>query len=157
MAGNWEFLEKLLFCYPLFCYLGCRNLPAGLPGKRIFPGELGRQGAEGKGNTIFAKACFRAAVAKWSPKQKHQPGFLIAYLAFLGGVLCSVYLQVVGSSPTGGAILIGQKCNLCQKALFYKAFSVFQDCFLTFCFLQLFPNHRGLNLRHINAPWIFLF
>ena len=33
--------------------------------------------------------------------------------------------DVVGSSPTGGAILIGQKCNLCQKALFYKAFSVF--------------------------------
>ena len=32
---------------------------------------------------------------------------------------------VVGSSPTGGAILIGQKYNLCQKALFYKAFSVF--------------------------------
>ena len=30
-----------------------------------------------------------------------------------------------GSSPAGGAILIGQKCNLCQKALFYKAFSVF--------------------------------
>ena len=32
---------------------------------------------------------------------------------------------VTGSSPVGGAILIGQKCNLCQKALFYKAFSVF--------------------------------
>ena len=31
---------------------------------------------------------------------------------------------VTGSSPVGGAILIGQKCNLCQKALFYKAFSV---------------------------------
>ena len=30
-----------------------------------------------------------------------------------------------GSSPAGGANLIGQKCNLCQKALFYKAFSVF--------------------------------
>ena len=33
--------------------------------------------------------------------------------------------DVAGSSPAGGAILIGQKCNLCQKALFYKAFSVF--------------------------------
>ena len=32
---------------------------------------------------------------------------------------------VTGSSPVGGAILIGQKCNLCQKALFYKAFLVF--------------------------------
>ena len=31
---------------------------------------------------------------------------------------------VTGSSPVGGVILIGQKCNLCQKALFYKAFSV---------------------------------
>jgi len=30
-----------------------------------------------------------------------------------------------GSSPAGGAILIGQKCNLCKKALFYKAFLVF--------------------------------
>ena len=33
--------------------------------------------------------------------------------------------DVTGSSPVRGAILIGQKCNLCQKALFYKAFSVF--------------------------------
>ena len=29
---------------------------------------------------------------------------------------------VVGSSPTLGAILIGQKCNLCQKALFLQGF-----------------------------------
>jgi len=33
--------------------------------------------------------------------------------------------RVTAVQPTGGANLIGQKCNLCQKALFYKAFSVF--------------------------------
>ncbi len=34
-------------------------------------------------------------------------------------------VEVAGSSPVIRSILIGQKCNLCQKALFYKAFSVF--------------------------------
>ena len=29
---------------------------------------------------------------------------------------------VEGSSPSGGAILIGRKCNLCQKALFLQGF-----------------------------------
>ena len=33
--------------------------------------------------------------------------------------------KVAGSSPVIRSILIGQKCNLCQKALFYKAFLVF--------------------------------
>ena len=33
--------------------------------------------------------------------------------------------RFIFTNPAGGAILIGQKCNLCEKALFYKAFSVF--------------------------------
>jgi len=103
MAGIWEFLGKTIVLLFLVLLSWPQKSPGWTPGRRNFPGELGRQGAEGKGNTIFAKACFRAAVAEWSPKRKHQPGFVIAYLAFLGGVLCSVNPQVVGSSPTGGA------------------------------------------------------
>ena len=36
-------------------------------------------------------------------KTTHRACFLIAYLAFCGGVSWSVNPQVVGSSPTGGA------------------------------------------------------
>ena len=52
---------------------------------------------------------------------------------------------VAGSSPAGGAILIGQKCNLCQKALFYKAFSVFQGKFFDLLFFATFSEPSGLE------------
>ena len=54
--------------------------------------------------TSFAKTCFGISVGKRSPKTKHLSRFLIAYLAFLDFDLCSVNPQVVGSSPTGGAM-----------------------------------------------------
>ena len=58
-----------------------------------------------KGNEAsFAKTCFSSSVGKRSPKTKHLSRFLIAYLAFLDFDSCSVNPQVVGSSPTGGAM-----------------------------------------------------
>jgi len=38
--------------------------------------------------------------------------------------MCKTF-PLAGELPVTSSILIGQKCNLCQKALFYKAFSVF--------------------------------
>jgi hypothetical protein len=49
------------------------------------------------------------------------------------------YILSGSSSPLARTILIGQKCNLSEKALLNKAFSVFKGCFFdllcfaTFC------------------------
>jgi hypothetical protein len=53
------------------------------------------------------------------------------------------YILSGSSSPLARTILIGQKCNLSEKALFNKAFSVLRAVFLTFCVLQLFASHRN--------------
>ena len=66
--------------------------------------ELGRIGTETGREAIFAKGCFVGRVAGWSPKTEHHTCFLMACLAFCGGVSCSVNPQVVGSSPTRGAM-----------------------------------------------------
>ena len=103
MAGIWEFLGKTAVFLFLVLLSWVQKSPGWTPGEEKFPWEFWENRTEGQENTIFAKACFRAVVAEWSPKKKHQPHFLIAYLGFLGSVRCSVNPQVVGSSPTGGA------------------------------------------------------
>ena len=45
----------------------------------------------------------------------------------------------------GELILIGQKCNLCQKALFYKAFSVFWGKIFDLLFFATFSEPSGLE------------
>ena len=68
-----------------------------------FPRKVGRKGSAKGSVASFAKTWFDGSVGEWSPKKKHQPGFLIACLAFSESVSCSVTPQVVGSSPTRGA------------------------------------------------------
>ena len=82
--------------------------------------ELGRIGTETGREAIFAKGCFVGRVAGWSPKTEHHTCFLMACLAFLWGVSCSVNPQVVGSSPTRGAK--GKTANLTIGSLFLPFF-----------------------------------
>ena len=68
------------------------------------PEELGRTGTETGAVGIFAMGVFRAGVAGWSPKTEDRPCFLMACFALLDFVSWSVNPQVVGSSPTRGAM-----------------------------------------------------
>ena len=80
---------------------------------------------------LYAEDTWRATARENRSALTRSGGSLPKVAAFIFSSLAqsvehlTVNQGVVGSSPTGGAILIGQKCNLCQKALFYKAFSVF--------------------------------
>ena len=70
------------------------DFPGSYPGVEKSPGE----------EAIFAKACFSSRVAVWSPKTEDRSWFLMACLALLEFVSWSVNPQVVGSSPTRGAM-----------------------------------------------------
>jgi hypothetical protein len=131
---NWwgfgSFSRKTLFCYSLSWQFGCGNFPVGVPAGRNLPGETGRMGSPKGRETSFAKTCFGISVGKRSPKTKHLSRFLIAYLAFLDFDLCSVNPQVVGSSPTGGAM---------KKPLRKKwFFQLNSPCGERYCFAAIF-------------------
>ena len=91
--------------------------------------ELGRIGTETGREAIFAKGCFVGRVAGWSPKTEDRPCFLMACLAILDFVSCSVNPQVVGSSPTRGAMKRG-----CIKSPKIKAVSFRNEAHRLFMF-----------------------
>jgi len=96
-----------VFCSSLPWWLVDWIFPVGIPARRNLPGKLGREGTETEGNTNFTKNGFRAWVAGWSPKTEYRSRFLTACLALLDFVSWSVNPQVVGSSPTRGAMKKG--------------------------------------------------
>ena len=95
-----------MFCYSLAWRFRCWIFPVRIPAGRNLPGELGRIGTATGEEAIFAKGCFRSQVAGWSPKTEDRSRFLMDCLALLDFVSWSVNPQVVGSSPTRGAILV---------------------------------------------------
>ena len=63
---------------------------------------------------------------KTSPKQKRRVYLFSIYSSIAQSVEhAAVNRRVVGSSPTGGAILVQQFCTLTQKSLIFKGFSCF--------------------------------
>ena len=93
-----------MFCYSLPWWLVDWIFPVRIPAGRNLPGELGRIGTATGAEAIFAKGCFSSRVAGWSPKTEDRPRFLVDCFALLEFVSWSVNPQVVGSSPTRGAM-----------------------------------------------------
>ena len=93
-----------MFCYSLPWWFSDWIFPASFPVRRNLPGELGRIGRATGEEAIFAKDCFISRVAGWSPKTEDRSRFLMDCLALLDFVSWSVNPQVVGSSPTRGAM-----------------------------------------------------
>ena len=93
-----------MFCYSLFWQFRYWIFPNRIPVERNLPGELGRTGTETGAEASFAKDGFRAQVAGWSPKTEGRSRLLMDCLALLDFVSWSVNPQVVGSSPTRGAM-----------------------------------------------------
>ena len=98
------FCVEFLFCCFLSWHFCFRIFPIIFPAQPNLPEQIGRKASVKGSDTRFAKTCFGSSVGVWSAKTEHLPQFLIAYLAFLDFDLCSVNPQVVGSSPTGGAM-----------------------------------------------------
>ena len=58
--------------------------------------------------------------------------------------------DVAGSSPAGGAMMVGQFCNLLGKALIFKAFLFLDPIFLLILFYNFFKSY-GLEVTTISC------